>query len=574
MATRTIRTHGHTDTACTHTAAHMHRTGYTTRTGAERYVARTDTDGRTYAIQTATDGTYAVWCMPVGEHLIAVDYATRYTTRYGVAITDVDADHAYIGTADGMGYGRPTTPTYGAPTVPATADTPTYDADRTGDARTNVHTRAHAAGMHHTDAPTDTVAPSNDDTYDRDDSMFGHEHHDTDTDDMFTYEPMVAMGTDMDTVAIGTDRAPARIVATYPNPLAAMAYIASVCAYVVPRTAGDTIYHVPADADGNTYAYDTNGRAYDVWCASRDPRDATPIRASRTIHADGTMVATRNGRTVTYDTATRTYRDHTGPVSSLAWNAVGAESCGHDVAGGYGACIAPMNHPTNDHVDASGHRFNGPRAARYGAPIGPVAPDTYTRTVPHPDGVNRHVARTVLTDDVWRFAASVYAVRTIANVDAYDACTDAETYDTYRDIVSALARNDVAPGVAHVAAIDPHTYYAMASAVIGTTTRYGIPVNTHPHRTDPYRVTMAAASVGDTIALVAGSPYIIADAGDYGDDVTVGDTYAVDTDDTIVGTVLNMWPGYDDGMVYVVIADRMDYAYTIATDVRTAITIR
>jgi hypothetical protein len=209
-------------------------------------------------------------------------------------------------------------------------------------------------------------------------------------------------------------------------------------------------------------------------------------------YADGTVTyadanhmwtTDTDGSTTTYVVAEGTYWQEVAEgtydrVSSASWPMVA--TCGHSF-GAYGACIAPYGHPHTDHVDANGHRFIGRAMARYDAPTGPTAPDTYVPAWHGRMGSSAPGAtyRTVLTDDTYRFAAMVHAVAVGADADAFDAVTHDETMGTYRAIVGNMASMNAIPGLAVVAAIDPYTYGRMVHAIY--TDR---PMNTHLSRID------------------------------------------------------------------------------------------
>jgi hypothetical protein len=136
-----IHTHTHTTD---HTAPVVVRSGYRTYDGAHRWMRTHEApSGHCYGAQ-ATPGTdtYEIVCDTIdGQSDGTVPTpppAPTYTdepialrTRYGVAITTVDAARSFIQTADGYGYASPMPghDTYGAPTVPAHAATPTFDTD-------------------------------------------------------------------------------------------------------------------------------------------------------------------------------------------------------------------------------------------------------------------------------------------------------------------------------------------------------------------------------------------------------------------------------------------------------------
>lgn len=154
---------------------------------------------------------------------------------------------------------------------------------------------------------------------------------------------------------------------------------------------------------------------------------------------------TDDGHTITYVVAegtywdtTRTNIDDTYPrVSSASWPY--AATCRHDHAG-YGACIAPTGH-AGPHRDANGHTFTGPANARYGTPIGPVAPNTYvtpTRVVggAYAPATNDGVSH--LNGNTYRVTSLV--ARVLDGADAeHIAIPDASIMDAYRLIVSAMA---------------------------------------------------------------------------------------------------------------------------------------
>lgn len=263
-----------------------------------------------------------------------------------------------------------------------------------------------------------------------------------------------------------------------------------------PVHADDTnTYPAPSATDGRmvpgiTYTGTSrNGTDYTVFT------DGTIT--TRTYAADdGTITVTRAdanhmwtadtstgnipANTITYVVAEgtywRTYADGTNRdsvrVSCATWPNMA--TCGHSF-GAYGACIAPVGHPHTDHIDANGNKFTGPAMARYGSPIGCVAPGTYVPAAnpnTYASSAPGATGRTVLRDDVWRFAAMVYALTTTADMDMYDACTDADTYATYRHIVdyamwTTTRGTAYDRAIATVAAIDAGTFLDMVRDIAG-----------------------------------------------------------------------------------------------------------
>lgn len=245
-------------------------------------------------------------------------------------------------------------------------------------------------------------------------------------------------------------------------------YADDVVGLVAPHAPNDTYTYVPAtviESRGGSRiigAYRDGHTGHmavvtDTGVTYADTPPVTPwsgsIMGSRHIYPDGTMRVYGPTGTVTYNTLDRTYARNGAPVSSLAWVTAGGESCGHDV-GGYGACIAPLNHPLHNHVDAHGHRFAGTRLTPYATPIGCDTPATMTRVVCRMP-FQRDTYRTTLTVDAAMMAHTYNATHAVLGDGTYrvmmrayrdlvtDACGDMALCDLYADDIYDAFITDV-----------------------------------------------------------------------------------------------------------------------------------
>ncbi len=445
----TIRTHTHiaptAHTACTATTAHIHRTGYATARGADTYAAtHTAPVGRTYVPthMDAPSGTgadvHAVMCVPA--YTDADDNAL--TDRYGVNIITVDNAHSFVGDAYGMGYASVGTNTYGAPTVPATDDTPTFYPDDTTD-----------ADIDPTTGTTYADAMAVNDTVDALAYMWGDDI--TPTDDIPTYgidnPPTIYPYRDDRPVPTGAPTAPSTDITT------------------------DTAPSTPTP--GRTYTGTSHyGIDYTMFYdGTITTRTYTTDDGTFTAYTDsGYMwVPYGDGTCITYVVAEGTFwhthqtADDMTPTTSASWPM--AATCGHSF-GGYGACIAPTGHPHAHHIDANGNKFTGRAMTRYGTPIGPMAPDTMIpATDPNTPAASTPTAvlRTHLHDGTYTVSAMVACALHGNDPDTYDTVTHADTMAAYRLIVCAMGAS------AYINTPDtyPHTIYTAmldASAIAPT----------------------------------------------------------------------------------------------------------